>query len=202
MSAINPAGADWSQFESGSCVGRIDISRMSEFESMVSIRQHQKVCFPTELKEIMQICHGGVPLFGSFLDDEGTEHVLCRYFNFLRKKDLGGQVQQSWRSAASDIRLDYSIWRYASGDLDERLGRFLVPFAGVDTHGHNCRLMADFDALCFDFAESDPRVVVWIRDDSWDYQPKVIPVAPNFKAFLPMLHRGTHPCLAEVVDSL
>jgi hypothetical protein len=38
----------------------------------------------------------------------------------------------------------------------------LVPIAGLDMAGHNCRVMDDYDLLCFDYESDDePSVVAW-----------------------------------------
>lgn len=103
--------------------------------------------------------------------------------------------------------MDYSI--HAFMDLEHwciRLGSTgtnLLPIAGLDYAGHDCRGMEEFDLLCLHYADApDPAVVTWPFDTSfYGREPEIIRVADTFAEFLPLLFRDENPITAEQIDT-
>jgi hypothetical protein len=135
--------------------------------------------------------HGGCPGKACFRTPAGVTRMVGRFFNFLKPGDLAPPLNPTWRqwSDEPDVRLDYSLLRFFDyefwGVRLEEAGRCL-PIAGLDTAGHNCRDMDEFDLLCLDYnAGGEPAVVAW----EFPGLRPVARVAPSFEAFLTQLFR-------------
>jgi hypothetical protein len=135
----------------------------------------------------------------------GKVRVVGRFFNFLEEEDLEGPALPSWRPGGQDVRLDYSLYEYSDNEMwDERLREsetILLPIAGLDTAGHDCRLMAEYDLLCLHYEEEgeEPSVVIFDFHESVG-EAVTEPVAPSFADFLPMLYRCRNRVTREAID--
>ena len=131
--------------------------------------------------------------------------MVGRFFNFLEEEDLAPPGEMSWRQwSGQDIRLDYQVYCYFN--LEHwaiRRDQFdLVPIAGLDTAGHNCRLMDSYDLLCLDYRrEGEPSVVAWDFEQSWEDKCVDESVAASFAEFLPLLHECKVPAAMEVSET-
>lgn len=134
-----------------------DRQSVQEYVDWLQRYYEQAVVLPESYVEHVLAFHGGVPGKACFNAANKGGRVVCRFFNFLRQKDITPPYLPSWRteygrSASQDIRLDYSVWRYHDEEpWAERLREFeepLVPIACLDTAGNNAREMAEYDLLC------------------------------------------------------
>jgi hypothetical protein len=165
--------------------------RLRAFEKWLSRYWETEVRLPQAYFDHVQEFHGGCPGKACFRTANGRTRMVGRFFNFLEKGDLTPPLTPTWRqwSAEPDVRLDYRV----KGFLDyefwcvrrERAGHCL-PIAGLDTAGHNCRDMDEFNLLCLDYTGGgDPTVVAW---EFAGFKP-VVAVAPSFETFLGKLFR-------------
>jgi hypothetical protein len=147
---------------------------------------------PAYVEHILQF-HGGVPGKKCFRTASKRTRVIGRFFNFLEEQDLDPPSQRSWRQwSDQDIRLDYQVYCYFNYEhWAIRHDQFnVVPIAGLDMAGHNCRVMDDYDLLCFDYdGDGEPPVVAWDFESSWEKKCVKELVARSFEEFLPLLHR-------------
>jgi hypothetical protein len=200
------------EYEAGSLLPAVGRQRVRQFARWLADYFERPIRLPAAYAEHLAAFHGGVPGKSCFATPAGRVRVVCRFFNLLRPEDLRPPLLPSWRSeagysASPDIRLDYSVYHYFDDEMwDGRLRESdspLVPIAGLDTAGHNCRVMAEYDLLCLrydeDEEEGEPAVVLF------DFHESVAEavtefVAPSFAAFLPMLHRCRNRVTQEAVD--
>ena len=96
--------------------------------------------------------------------------------------------------------------RHAAQRLDtfsKRIDQFhLLPFAGLDTAGHDCRAMDEYDLLCLDYdAGDEPAVVAWDFHESREDRAVTEAVAASFAEFLPMLYRCRNRITEEAVET-
>lgn len=153
---------------------------------------------------VMQF-HGGVPGKKCFRTASKRTRVIGRFFNFLEEQDLDPPKQRSWRQwSDQDIRLDYQLYCYFNYEhWAIRYDQFkVVPIAGLDTAGHNCRVMDNYDLLCLDYESQDePSVVAWDFELSGEDNCVKEFVARSFGEFLPLLHRCDVPAALEEAKS-
>lgn len=165
--------------------------RLRKFEEWLSWYWGAETRLPAAYAEHLLRYHGGCPGKACFRTATGSTRMVGRFFNFLEEDDLSPPLTPTWRawSAEPDVRLDYRV----EGFLDyefwcarlEAAGHVL-PIAGLDTAGHNCRDMNEIDLLCLDYnAEGEPAVVTWGFPG---FEP-VVGVAASFAAFLGRLVR-------------
>src|SRR5262249_55805296 len=138
----------------------------------------RRIRLPREYVEHMTLFHGGVPGKKCFRTPSGRIRVLGRFFNFLEEKELQEPFTPTWRSwgRPQDVRLDYRVLEYFDNEFWAiRRDQFhLVPIAGLDTAGHDCRGMDEYDLLCLDYdrQREDPKsalsVVTWDFHASWE----------------------------------
>jgi hypothetical protein len=87
--------------------------------------------------------------------------------------------------------LDNAFWAFRLEERSQDL--YLLPFAGLDTAGHDCREMEEYDLLCLDYSlAGEPSVVAWQFEPAWSdkgAQAVVELVSPSFVGFLLQLHR-------------
>lgn len=163
--------------------------RLRKFEKWLSCYWESDVRLPTAYINHIQQFHGGCPGKACFRTKSGETRMVGRFFNFLEEGDLTPPAMPTWRqwSMGQDVRLDYQV----AGFLDyefwcvrlEEAGNCL-PIAGLDTAGHNCREMDEFNLLCLDYTDGgEPTVVTWEQPG---FDP-VIPVAESFADFLKQL---------------
>jgi len=142
------------EYDPKSLLPKTTRKRIREFERQLSAYFERTIRLPTTYCEHVVAHHGGVPQKNCFKTPSKKVRVLCRFFNFLKAEDLKPPLIASWRtengySASEDVRIDYSVFRYFDEEMwDGRLRASelpLVPFAGLDTAGHNCRVMAEYD---------------------------------------------------------
>ena len=180
--------------------------RIRAFERWLSRFWERPVRLPVAYVEHITGFHGGVPGKKCFRTPSGSIRVLGRYFNFLEEKDLEPPLVPTWRSwgGRQDIRLDYRVAEYLDNEhWAIRLDQFeLVPIAGLDTAGHDCRGMDEYDLLCLDYRAGDqPAVITWAFHESWEDRAVTETVADSFAAFLPMLYRCRNRITKEGIDS-
>lgn len=91
--------------------------------------------------------YGGVPVCQRFQTPMGARYI-GRYLNFLHSSEVPSPYMPSWRVRDSDARLDYSV-PYLDVFIDQPRDRkdYLIPIAGVDTAGINCRELASINSL-------------------------------------------------------
>lgn len=194
------------EYKSESLLPLLNRKKVTEFEKSISRSLGRKVRLPDSFVDHMLRYHGGVPGKKCFATASGAMRFIGRFLNFLRAKDVPLPVVPTWRvgvdrtnpAPEDDIRLDYSIWRIRDGDpYTMMLGDALIPFAGIDTAGHDCRDMAEFDLLCFNYDRSNaPSVVAWSFHESWEDEPATEDVAESFETFVPMLEHCPNSLIA------
>ena len=83
-----------------------------------------------------------------------------------------------------------------------RIDQFrLLPIAGLDTAGHDCRGMSEYDLLCLDYdAGREPTVVTWDFHASSEDRAVKETVAASFAKFLPKLYRCDNSITREAID--
>lgn len=169
--------------------------RISHLESWLGRYWERRVSLPKSYVEHVTRHHGGVP-HKRFFQTPGGTRAVCRFCNLLRKRDLKPPLLRTWRKWANhDIRLDYSVYSFFEYDVWSdrfQLGRHLLPIAGLDTAGHDCRTIETFDLLCLDLDEPDlAPLVTWCYEESCSDNASVEPVAASFESFLAMLSGTT-----------
>lgn len=163
--------------------------RLPEFERWLCAYWETAVRLPEAYVDHILRFHGGCPGKACFRTEAGETRMVGRFLNFLEESDLSPPLTPTWRSwsGESDVRLDYRVrgfldYEYWCLRLD-RAGNVL-PIAGLDTAGHNCRDMGEIDLLCLDYnAGGEPAVVAW---EFPGFEP-VNAVAPSFAAFMDLL---------------
>jgi hypothetical protein len=161
--------------------------------------------FPSAYVDLTMKFHGGVPGKKCFRTKSSRTRVIGRFFNFLEEEDLDPPTQRTWRQwSDQDIRLDYQVYGYFNYEhWAIRHDQFrLVPIAGLDMAGHNCRVMDDYDLLCLDYeSEDEPHVVAWDFEASLEDKCVKEFVARSFEEFLPLLYRCDVPAAIEEAKS-
>jgi hypothetical protein len=184
--------------------------RIAEFEMWLApYWERKRIAIPPAYVEHITAFHGGVPGKRCFREPDGRIRVIGRLFNFLDKSDLSPPYTRSWRSwsLGPDVRLDYRLRDYLNNEYwCIRLGYpevNLLPIAGLDYAGHDCRGMDEFDLLCLHYGrKKEPAVVTWPFDSSWyDRPPDIVRVADSFAEFLPMLFRDENRITTEKIDT-
>src|SRR5262249_37298946 len=135
------------------------VQRLEDLNKWLCSFWEREVRLPAAYVEHIAEFHGGVPGKNCFATASRTTRVLCRFFNFLERSDLRPPFTQSWRSwsLGPDIRLDYRLRSYLDNEfwafrLEERSqDLYLLPIAGLDTAGHDCREMEEYDLLCLNY---------------------------------------------------
>jgi hypothetical protein len=163
--------------------------RLREFEQWLCHYWETEVRLPRAYTAHILQFHGGCPGKACFRTADGETRMVCRFFNFLEESDLSPPLSPTWRqwSGEPDVRLDYRVrgffdWDFWFTQLEDAGN--LLPIAGLDTAGHNCRDMDEFNLLCLDYNDGGEPVVV-----AWEgFEPEA-PVAPSFEAFLGQLFR-------------
>ena len=186
------------EYEPGSLLPPFPRERIDEFEKwLAGYWERERIKLPAAYVRHITKFHGGVPGKKCFRDADGRVRVVGRFFNFLREEDLTEPYTKSWRSwsLGPDIRLDYRVEDFLDNEFwCARLGYpgcDLVPIAGLDYAGHDCRGMDEFDLLCLHYSQkAAPFVVTWPFDgSSYEEEPELVRVAESFADFLPMLYR-------------
>lgn len=194
------------EYDAGSLLPAPRSHCIRTFEKWLSRFWERPVRLPAGYVEHITAFHGGVPGKKFFRTAAGRVRVLSRFFNFLEKEDLDPPIIPTWRpwGGRQDIRLDYRVAEYLDNEhWAVRIDQFhLLPFAGLDTAGHDCRGMSEYDLLCFDFdASDDPTVVTWDFHESWEERAVTDAVAASFMEFLPLLHRCKNRITREEIET-
>lgn len=118
--------------------------------------------------------YGGVPVCQRFQAPTGARHI-GRFLNFLHSSEVPLPHLPSWRVGNSDARLDYSV-PYLDVMLEQSKDRqeHIIPIAGVDTCGINCRELPSINSLLC--VTPGGKVVLWDVGES-------IPLAPSLAEF-------------------
>ncbi|MBI1891265.1 MAG: SMI1/KNR4 family protein [Burkholderiales bacterium] len=174
-------------YEASSLLSPPPAERIRDFAKWLSNYWERPVTLPSAYVEHISRFHGGAPGLSCFTTSSGRIRSIGRFLNFLEEGDLTPPFKPTWRqwSGEPDVRLDYRV----AGFFDYEFwcvrmeGFTLLPIAGLDTAGQNCRDMDEMSLLCLDYsAEGEPPVVTWDSPfDPLDY------VADSFSSFLPML---------------
>jgi hypothetical protein len=182
------------EYVANSLVGNFKISRLQEYtESFANCYEYEKeIKFPKAYIDHVKTYHGGIPKQKCFKTESGKIRFIGRFLNFLREEDIEDEFKPSWRPGSIDIRLDYSIWEHGhnSGKNWERIDN-LIPFAGIDTVGHDCKGMSEMDLLCFYYNNNEdsqePEIVTWSYHKSSENHIVTEFVAKSFDELLEML---------------
>jgi hypothetical protein len=195
------------EYEPGSLLPPVTARQIRKFEKYLSEIWERHVRLPAAYVEHVKAFHGGVPGKKCFKTEGGQVRVVGRFANFLEEDDLESPSMPSWRPGGQDIRLDYSLYDYSDNEMwDERLRgggeAALLPIAGLDTAGHDCRLMTEYDLLCLDYDTEgeEPSVVIFDFHESIDV-PVLEFVADSFEEFLLMLYRCKNRVTREKIDT-
>lgn len=171
----------------------IDMKSIHKFEDFIGTSLGRKITFPSELVFCFLKGHGCIPLKQCFNMPNGDVRMLCRFCNLLEFDQIPDPEILTWRSSQCDVRYDYSLDFLM--DTDQYSGRLykskgsLVPFAVLDTAGHNARSMQEMDLLCLDYdGDNNPSIVTWSFEESWSDPNATIQVADSFDEFLNMLY--------------
>jgi SMI1-KNR4 cell-wall len=184
------------EYDLQSLLPSIQIEQLRDFEKWLTFYWEREIQLPQEYIDHILLFHGGVPAKACFQTPSGSTRMVCRFFNFSEQSDLTPPFTPSWRSwSETDVRLDYRV----AGFLEDEFwcirleNTTLLPIAGLDTCGHNCRDMDEMNLLCLDYSvDGEPFVVVW--ESSFD---SVEIVAPSFKAFLMILAKCPQDVVSE-----
>jgi len=195
------------EYEPGSLLPPFPEQRLIAYQRHLSFYwERGPVVLPAAYVEHVSLFHGGVPGKACFREPNGRVRHIGRFLNWLEKDDLTPPFVKSWRSwsLGPDIRLDYRVQDFQDNEFwCIRLGypeTNLLPIAGLDYAGHNCRGMEEFDLLCLHYQKrrKEPSVVTWPFETSWyDRRPRIVRVADSFAEFLPMLCRDPHPSISD-----
>jgi hypothetical protein len=194
------------EYEPNNLLGPARRARIRAFEKWLRGFWERPVRLPASYVEHITTFHGGVPGKKCFRTASGRVRVLGRFFNFLEEADIKPPILPTWRpwGMGQDIRLDYRVAEYLDNEhWAIRIDQFhLLPFAGLDTAGHDCRAMNEYDLLCFDYdAEDEPAVVTWDFHESWEDRAITEVVATSFAEFLPMLYRCKNRVTKEAINT-
>jgi hypothetical protein len=193
------------EYEPASLLDPPPPERVREFERRLGRYWERRLRLPAAYVEHITTFHGGVPGKKCFQTPSGKVRVLGRFFNFLEPADLEPPLTRSWRSWSSgpDVRLDYRVKEFLNNEFwCLRLsGTRLLPIAGLDTAGHDCRGMDEINLLCLDYSRpGPPSVAAWQFDGSWEDHPVKETVAASFARFLPMLYREANRITTEEIE--
>jgi len=161
------------EFQQGSCIEVAPNVVRRQIERFI---YWHKVTLPDAY--ISNICrfHGGVPRHQCFKSPDGNIRVVGRFFNYLEEHELPSPCIPSWRGQHDDVRLDYSVWFV----IEQITGnQTLVPFAGIDTEGRDCRDAADYFFMLA-FTQDHEVVIDESRND-------IKQVARSFEGFVKLL---------------
>ncbi|QGQ23788.1 hypothetical protein F1728_14315 [Gimesia benthica] len=190
--------------ESEIVIPAIDEKIIQRNETFLSHYNEKVIRFPEELAACFLKHHGGIPEKQCFRMPEGSVRMICRFCTLLDYDEIPVPEVMTWRSTESDIRYDYSLDFLMNADpYSSRLYQsrgVLVPFAVIDTEGHNARSMHDMDLICLDYQESaEPSVVTWSFEESWASPEETVKVADSFAGLLEMLFErpADFPCTNE-----
>ncbi|MDP8171583.1 SMI1/KNR4 family protein [Pasteurella skyensis] len=132
-------------------------------EHIALVEQEVELTFTQEYLDFMAQNNGGEPI-EKFFTLGDNEKVVERFLSFVddyKENPLG------WY----DVAIVFN-------QIFDRLNEYLCPFSAC--------FGGDF--LCFDFENTDePRIVLWLHEESDEDKPYIVYVAENFKAFLSML---------------
>jgi hypothetical protein len=194
------------EYEPGSLLPPARAGRIRAFERWLSRFWERPVRPPAAYFEHITAFHGGVPGKKCFRTPSGRVRVLGRFFNFLEEEELEPPVVPTWRpwGGRRGIRQDYRVAEYLDNEpWARRIDQLnLLPFAGLDTAGHYCRGMDEYDLLCLDHdAGDEPAVVTWDFHLSGEGRAVTEVVAASFAAFLPLLYRCRNRVTAEAIET-
>jgi|SRR6516225_1060956 hypothetical protein len=145
-------------------VGPLNESEAKHFEKWLHESGQEEIHFEDSYLQHLKNFHGGKPGRRYFRTALGTDHVVERFLNFLP-------------SGSNHPLEEYSVEATWSM-IDDRLGKYLMPFA---------ELFAG-DYLCFDFTKGGrPEIVVWFHELSQPNRPHTEFVSKNFDEFLNLL---------------
>jgi hypothetical protein len=165
--------------------------RLQKFEKWLCWYWEAEVRLPQAYIDHIQRYHGGCPGKACFRTAAGKTRMVGRFFNFLEEADLSPPLKPTWRqwSGEPDVRLDYRVEGFLDYEfwcLRLERARHVIPIAGLDTAGHNCRDMDEIDLLCLDYnAGGEPAVVAW----QFPGFAPVVAVASSFAVLLGQLSR-------------
>lgn len=180
--------------ETNISIPSIDMKTIKKFEIFLGTYLEREIKFPAELVSCFLKGHGCIPIKQCFNMRNGDARMICRFCTLLKYDDIPDPEILTWRSSECDIRYEYSLDYLMNSDpyssrLDESRG-CLVPFAVIDTAGHNTRAMQEMDLLCLDYEGGHkPSVVTWSFEESWADPDETIKVADSFNEFLTMLYK-------------
>ncbi len=191
------------EYAADSLLNPCETQRFQDLEAYLSNYYERDIVLPESYTGHVGRFHGGVPGKGCFDTAKGTRSI-GRMFNLLKSEDSLTPFIPSWRDSSddpTDIRLDYSVYEYFENERwNGRLREVedaLVPIAGLDHGGLNCRGMYEFDLLCLNFHGSgEPTVVVF----NFERAEISTVVAPSFADFLSMLYRCSYALPDEEDD--
>lgn len=179
--------------ETNIVIPAIDIKTIKKFEDFLGTYLEREIKFPAELVSCFLKGHGCIPGKQCFKMPNGDVRMICRFCTLLDYDDIPDPEVMTWRSTQADIRYDYSLDFLM--DADPYSGRLykskgcLVPFAMIDTAGHNARSMNEMDLICLDYQTlGEPSVVTWSFEESWCDPKETVKVADSFGEFLEMLY--------------
>lgn len=181
------------EYASDSLLNPCELQRFRELETYLSNYYELHIVLPESYTDHVGRFHGGVPGKSCFDTSKGT-HSIGRMFNVLKRDDIPPPFVPSWRHGeAWDIRFDYSVYQFFDNEKwNDRLREVedeILPIAGLNHWGWNCREMSEFNLLCLNFyVPGEPTVVVF---DFLGAEISTV-VAPSFADFLPMLYRCSH----------
>lgn len=181
------------EYAADSLLNPCEPQRFRDLEAFLSHTYEIDIALPESYTAHVGQFHGGVPGKGCFDTSKGTRSI-GRMFNLLEMDAIPPPFVPSWRHhGAWDIRFDYSVYQFFDNEMwNVRLREVegeILPIAGLDHCGLNCRGMVEFNLLCLDFhVPGEPTVVVF------DFERAEIStvVAQSFADFLPMLYRCSH----------
>ncbi len=190
--------------------GPIQKSALKQTEDWLSDYLDITIKYPSSFVNDTILNHGGIPVRSCFDAPGGKRRVICRLCNVLRKRDFTNPIEPTWRQWADhDIQLDYSIYslfnyehwcvRFQENDWSDGV----VPFAVLDTAGHNARSMDSFDLLCFDYGggNHEPIVTFWEFEAFDMYHSRRNFIAGSYDDFSHMLFDDPlDPIVREFVE--
>lgn len=176
------------EYYPGTC---IDVPSDEVKRQMLRYASGRGIIFPEEYVSHLAQHYGGVPLCQE-LEIDGELRYVGRFYNYLLIDEVPLPFIPSWRQSNDDIRLDYSV-PYLDYFIEESLevDEVVVPIAGVDVNGINCReLSSQTSAICW----SENSKIVLVDSN------EIIEICDSFAEFLSRLRLSTAPTVIGTVD--
>ena len=141
-------------------------------ENVISFKETRwQVKFPNAYREFLKKYNAGIPI-QRFFEVGGKTFAIERFLGII--KDYKTHELGWYDIGVVESQIGERLT--SNGDL---IGMEVVPIAALFAG----------DMLCLDCAVEDPKpVLVWLHEESGEFDPYFVKVADSFEEFLTMLH--------------